>query len=146
MTAAKKTKPSERPENAARPCLTEMPYRAVVFAELNQHNVPLYFVGGSSAPKCKAEKALKVAFGIHGGSCFYCKKAILEADLYIDHVEPTSNEGGKAIQNLLIAHRKCNQKKAALPIEAFHPDAGKEWLTALLAQVEDRLKRIDTSK
>lgn len=64
----------------------------------------------------------------------------------IDHVEPTSNEGGKAIQNLLIAHRKCNQKKAALPIEAFHPDAGKEWLTALLAQVEDRLKRIDASK
>jgi 5-methylcytosine-specific restriction endonuclease McrA len=146
MTAAKKSKPAERPENAARPCLTEMPYRAVVFAELNQHQVPLYFVGGSNAPKCKAEKALKVAFALHGGNCFYCKKPVSEVELSIDHVEPISHEGGKAIQNLLIAHRHCNQKKAAMPIEAFHPNAGREWLTALLAQVQDRLNRIDSTK
>ena len=123
-----------------------MPYRALVFAELNQHKVPLYFVAGSEASKCKAENALKRAFYIHGGKCFYCKNAIAKEDLTIDHIEPTSHEGGRAIQNLLIAHRKCNQTKADSPIEAFNADAGKAWLTALLAQVQDRLNRIDPPK
>lgn len=146
MAAVKKAIPRERPEIGARPCLSAMPYRAVVFADLNQHKVPLYFVAGSIAPKCKAEKALKIAFAIHGGDCFFCKKPITEGELTVDHVEPTSQAGGKTIQNLLIAHRKCNQQKADLPIEAFNPDAGKEWLQALLNQVQDRLNRIDRPK
>jgi len=146
MAALKKAKTLERPELGARPCLDDMPYRAVVFAELNQHKVPLYFVAGSSAPKCKAEKALKAAFTIHGGNCFFCKKPIPQGEMTVDHVEPISQAGGKTIQNLLIAHLKCNQQKADLPIEAFNPDAGKEWLTALLNQVQDRLNRIDLRK
>jgi 5-methylcytosine-specific restriction endonuclease McrA len=142
MAQAKTEIQTERPEIGARPCLTELPYRAIVFSKLNQHKVPLYFVAGSASPASKAEKALKEAHRIHGGDCFYCKTKIGLQDLTIDHVEPISNEGGRAIQNLLIAHRKCNQNKGSLPIEAFSPEAGKEWLSALLAQVQDRLNRL----
>lgn len=142
MAKAKIKIPSELPEIGARPCLNDLPYRAVVFSNLNQHKVPLYFVAGSAFPASKAEKALKEAHRVHGGVCFYCKTKIASEDLTIDHVEPISNEGGHAIQNLLVAHRKCNQNKGSLPIEAFSPSAGKEWLSALLIQVQDRLNRL----
>jgi 5-methylcytosine-specific restriction endonuclease McrA len=142
MAASNKKHPAEQPQDAARPCLTDMPYRAVVFSQLNQHKIPLFMVAGSTAAPSKAETALKEAHRIHGGVCFYCKKSIAAANLTIDHVEPLSKNGGNSIQNLLIAHKSCNQEKGSSSIEAFKPDAGKEWLSALLAQVQDRLNRL----
>ena len=135
-------KPTENAANGARPCLTDMPYRAVIFSDLNHHRIPLYLVAGSNAAASKAENALKAAWKLHGGNCFYCKKPIDAASFTIDHAEPAKLGGSDSIQNLLIAHKDCNARKGHQPIEAFNAAAGKEWLTALLVQVQDRLNRL----
>lgn len=130
----------ERVENAARHPLTGMPYRALVYAKDSPHGVPLYFIAGSGTPPVKAEKALRTAYQLHGGACFYCRQA--PADFTIDHVEAEACEGSDHIHNLVIACRPCNSQKRDTPIEAFRPEAGREWLQALLLQVQDRLNRL----
>lgn len=130
---------AEDPVHAARHCLEQLPYRMIVFERMNRAT-PLYRVAGSSETAMGAKKALREAFRIHDGKCFYCKDGIKKGQLTIDHVETA--DGGKWLQNLVIACRPCNQKKADKRIEAFHPDAGREWLGALLLQVQDRLNRL----
>lgn len=132
----------ERRENAAAHCLMAIPYRMVVYDKDSQHGTPLYRVAGSAAPARKATAALKKAFEVHGGHCFFCRKKLTLDELSIDHAEPIASGGKEQLQNLLIACRPCNRKKAGQAIEAFAPDAGREWLLALLKQVEDRLNRL----
>jgi hypothetical protein len=96
---SKKTAAVERPQMAARPCLGDLPYRAVVFVRLDGNSVPLFAVAGSSHPHCGAEKALVEAHRVHGGACFYCSKKLLHEELTIDHAEPRSKGGGDEIQN-----------------------------------------------
>ena len=135
--AAKK----EDPAHAVQHCLTGKPYRMVVYERSNQ-TTPLYRVAGSDRHALGAEKALREAFRIYGGDCFYCKKPIKAGDLTSDHAEATVSGGKTHLQNLLLACKPCNAGKGHKPIECFHPDAGREWLSALLAQVQDRLNRI----
>ncbi len=135
--AAKK----EEPAHAAQHCLTDKPYRMVVFERMNQQT-PLYRVAGSEIDASGAEKALKEAFRVHGGNCFYCEKSVTAEELSIDHVEATAVGGKGHLANLVIACAPCNQGKGHKVIEVFDPEAGREWLSALLAQVQDRLNRI----
>jgi 5-methylcytosine-specific restriction endonuclease McrA len=132
---------TEAPEHAAPHCLDAMPYRTIVFIRMNQA-VPLYQVAGSAAGPMGAEKALRTAHGLHGGACFYCKKPVPKDALTIDHAQPVASGGGKELQNLLVACGVCNHSKGARPIELFKPDAGREWLSALLDQVQARLNRL----
>jgi 5-methylcytosine-specific restriction endonuclease McrA len=118
-----------------------IPYRMVVFERMNG-KTPVYRVAGSEKKALGAEKALREAFNIHGGVCFYCRKKVKPDELSIDHAEPSSIGGRPELQNLLIAHPSCNKKKGHKAIECFNPDAGREWLAALLVQVEDRLNRL----
>jgi 5-methylcytosine-specific restriction endonuclease McrA len=60
----------------------------------------------------------------------------------IDHVQPRAAGGGAEIQNLLIACGPCNKTKGAKAIELFDPKAGREWLSAVLHQVQARLNRL----
>lgn len=143
MVAAKPKPIKEQPIAGANPCLGEMPYRALVFARLHG-STPLYFVAGSPADACGAEKALKAAFKIHGGNCFYCKTPLKDGEMTLDHVEPVKIGGDKSLQNLVLSCKPCNAAKGHRPIEAFKPDAGREWLSALLQQVQDRLNKIST--
>lgn len=131
----------EDPAIAARHCLTEIPYRMIVYVRTNQ-KTPLYCVAGSEMGPSGAKKALSEAFRVHGGDCFYCKKPVQADDLSVDHAEPLTVGGKNEIQNLLIAHKACNIAKGRQPIECYRPDAGREWLGALLAQVQDRLNRL----
>ncbi|MFM6853578.1 MAG: HNH endonuclease [Sphingopyxis sp.] len=136
-------KSTELPCNAARPCLTELPYRAIV--HIRDHagtSVPLYQAAGAQGGPFGAEKALKAAHKVHGGNCFYCKKPVAHADMTIDHIEPKSRGGTSSIQNLVVACKPCNSAKGHLPIEAYKPGVGAEWLQALLRQVEDRLRQV----
>ncbi len=133
---------TERPEDAARHWLVEMPYRMVAFVRVDQNGTPLFQVAGSDAPPAGAEKALKRAFAVHGGTCFYCKAAVASEHLTLDHVEPRAHGGSQSFQNLVIACRPCNRDKGERPIELFRPAAGREWLSALLAQVQERLNRL----
>ena len=129
----------EDPVHAVRHCLDQLPYRMIVFERMNRQT-PLYRVAGSDSGALGAQNALREAFEIHGGECFYCKQGLKKGQETIDHVETV--RGGKWLQNLVIACRPCNQIKADKRIEAFHPDAGREWLNALLLQVQDRLNRL----
>ena len=132
----------EDPAAATRHCLDDIPYRMLVFAKLSPHNTPLYWVAGSTTGPCSAGKALKEAHKLHGGVCFYCRKSVKPEEVTIDHADPKCAGGGHDLQNLLIACKPCNAKKNSQPIEFYRPDAGREWLSAVLRQVEDRLKRL----
>ena len=132
----------EEPAAATRHCLDDAPYRMLVFAKLSPHNTPLYWIAGSTSGPIRADKALKEAHKLHGGNCFYCKQTVTPEQFTIDHADPKSAGGGGDLQNLLIACKPCNAKKNSLPIEFYRPDAGREWLSAVLRQVEDRLKRL----
>lgn len=114
----------------------------LVYKETNGHGKPLYLVAGSSAAAAGAEKALKAAHRLHGGSCFYCREKVAPDAVTIDHAEPALAGGKDDLQNLLIACRPCNIAKGHRAIETFSPEAGREWLSALLHQVQDRLNRL----
>ena len=118
-------------------CLDALIYRSIVFVKLDGNKRPLYLVAGSADPAVGFKKALERAFKMHGGTCFYCAKAITE--MTVDHVEPVARGGSDALQNLVISCKPCNSKKGPIAIEAFNPRAGKAWLTALLTQVRSRL-------
>ena len=138
---AKQALHRENPVNAARHCVDDMPYRMVVYLRSNRQT-PLYCVAGTAGGPWNAKNALKEAFRIHGGNCFYCGKDVGPNELSIDHAEPVAAGGKSELQNLLIAHRACNANKGNQPIECYNPEAGREWLSALLAQVQDRLRRL----
>ena len=127
--------------DAARHCVDAVPYRMVVYLR-NNKETPLYCVAGAAGGPWSAKNALKKAFSIHGGDCFYCGSAVGPDQLSIDHAEPVGAGGKSELQNLLIAHKGCNATKGNQPIECYHPEAGREWLSALLAQVQDRLRRL----
>jgi len=129
----------ENPVHAARHCLDQHPYRMIVFDRMNQLT-PIYRVAGSARGGLNAKNALREAFRIHGGACFYCKRKIKPAELTIDHVETT--DAGNSLQNLVVACQLCNRNKGSKRIEAYDPEAGREWLSALLLQVQDRLNRL----
>ena len=129
----------ENPIHAAGHCLDDKPYRMIVFDRMNQQT-PLYRVAGSGRQALNAFNALREAFVVHGATCFYCRKPVAEAEFSIDHVETAG--AGNCLQNLVIAHRDCNLRKGSQRIEAYNPDAGREWLEALLRQVQDRLNRL----
>jgi 5-methylcytosine-specific restriction endonuclease McrA len=132
---------TELPQDATQHCLRELPYRAIVFVR-SHGQVPLYQVAGSAAGPRGARKALQMAFDLHGGACFYCGHSLTQEDLTIDHAEPVSRGGNDHLQNLLLSCKPCNKAKAARPIEMFRPEAGREWLAALHAQIKERLDRL----
>jgi 5-methylcytosine-specific restriction endonuclease McrA len=132
----------EDPVLAASHCLIGMPYRMIAYERMNQVT-PIYRVAGSAKSGMNARNALKEAFGVHGGNCFYCKQKIAADNLTVDHVEPEALKKNGHLQNLVLAHKRCNLGKGHKPIEAFKPDAGREWLSALLLQVQDRLNRLN---
>jgi hypothetical protein len=139
---ARKSAATEDPAHAAVHCLKQYPYRLIVYSRSDGYGTPLFLVAGSPAREAGAEKALREAHRLHGGECFYCRQQIPGAELTIDHVEPEVLGGRGHLQNLVLAHKGCNAAKGHKIIEAFDPDAGREWLNALLLQVQDRLNRL----
>ena len=136
------TKPVEKIEDGVNHCIRIKPYNMLVFDRIDGNNTPVYYVGGVEGGPWGAKNALKKAHEKHGGMCYYCKKTIIAAELSIDHVESKSIGGSGSLQNLVTCHKKCNNKKGTTPIEAFNPEAGREWLSALLQQVQARLNKI----
>ncbi|MFM2098730.1 MAG: hypothetical protein RLZZ366_269 [Pseudomonadota bacterium] len=141
ISAQKKTCP-ELAQNAARACLLTKPYSMILFERVDGKGTSVFYVGGVEGGPWNAKKALQKAHTKHRGTCFYCKKLIANADFSIDHVEPTAIGGSNSVQNLVICHKACNNDKGRQIIEAYNPQAGKEWLTALLNQIQDRLNKI----
>jgi 5-methylcytosine-specific restriction endonuclease McrA len=136
----------EDPAAANRPLSDDVPYRMVVFKDYDQNGIPVYLVAGVNGAAMGADKALRVAHAKFGGRCFYCKKPLPHEQLTIDHAEPTAKGGKRVIQNLLIACQPCNSKKGDKAIELYKPGAGRDWLSALLRQVQERLDRLDAAE
>lgn len=78
----------------------------------------------------------------HPANCFYCGEAKKKVRLTIDHVQPRNSQGTGDLANLVLACKPCNAKKSDIPVEVFRPDAGREWLSGLLRQVQERLNRL----
>jgi 5-methylcytosine-specific restriction endonuclease McrA len=104
---------------------------------------PLFAVAGVKGGPWKAEKALRTARDTYPAHCFYCGKSKKVTDLTIDHVEPQKKRRNGDLANLVLACQPCNAEKADKPIEVFRPDAGREWLSGVLRQVQERLNRLD---
>tara|TARA_R110000824_G_scaffold80365_2_gene202081 strand:+ start:3174 stop:3683 length:510 start_codon:yes stop_codon:yes gene_type:complete len=45
--------------------------------------------------------------------CQYCAKTFLESELTLDHIMPKSRGGKNSWKNLVVACKRCNQKKGA---------------------------------
>ena len=125
---AEQRRPAEAEAIIHRHWREELPYRALVHVKDSAHGTPLYMVAGSSEPARKASKALKLALELHGGRCFYCqaKGETVSAHFTLDHVEPKRRGGRDLLRNLVIACTHCNRSNAALPVEVFQPNAGRE--------------------
>jgi 5-methylcytosine-specific restriction endonuclease McrA len=125
--------------------LDEMPYRALVYSHDSPQGTTLYLVAGSVSPARKASGALKDALKLHGGRCFYCPgdAECIAAQLNLDHVDPKSRASNDLIHNLVVACKDCNGKKAALPVEAFMPNAGRAWLLAAQSLIRARLQLLE---
>lgn len=54
-----------------------------------------------------------------GAKCFYCERKIRPAELTLDHVVPKALGGSNRLDNLRLACRPCNQKKADMPPHIF---------------------------
>jgi len=52
--------------------------------------------------------------------CIYCKKS--DIPLEVEHIVSKSKGGSNRVSNLTLACKKCNQKKANLPVEDFVQD------------------------
>lgn len=69
--------------------------------------------------------------------CAYCDEH--DVPLQIEHIHPKASGGGNRISNLTLACEKCNQKKAAKPIEIFlKKDPAR--LARILAQAKKPLR------
>jgi len=140
---ASQAKAAEPQQYRYRHWIDELPYRALVHVRNSVHGTPLYMVAGSALTARKASSALKEALKLHGGRCFYCKTAAgeaLSAHLNVDHVEPLCREGSDLLHNLVVSCNGCNSKKAALPVEAFSPNAGRAYLLGVKALIRARLE------
>lgn len=144
MMTAQHSKITEEPQDALKPLIAKTPYKYLVFERMNA-DVAVFFVAGVQGGPWNAENALKKSFVNHGGNCFYCDSKLTKDSLTIDHVEGRSGASSDAIQNLVLACAPCNTKKGNRPIEVFCPNAGREWLTALLDQVQARLAELEAA-
>lgn len=114
--------------------LREKPYHCIRYAKIGPHGRPLYRVSGDPR-ELGAREALKLAFELHGGHCFHCRKWYPAQPLAEfcsrDHVRPTSKGGGHHLHNLVITCADCNKRKGARDLVEFHVERGARYLNAL---------------
>jgi 5-methylcytosine-specific restriction endonuclease McrA len=72
-----------------------------------------------------------------GRQCAYC--GAQNVPLQIEHIQPKARGGSNRASNLSLACRCCNEKKAALPVEAFLAKRP-EVLKRILAQAQRPLR------
>lgn len=51
-----------------------------------------------------------------GGGCFYCGKPMPEKDITIEHILSLESGGNNNLDNLALAHGKCNVSAGSLPV------------------------------
>lgn len=73
------------------------------------------FFGKFSAVKKRNTRtsSLRQIFNLYGGICQYCHKEIRFSIATKDHVSPRSKGGSNADNNIVLACKKCNNKKAS---------------------------------
>jgi 5-methylcytosine-specific restriction endonuclease McrA len=114
--------------------LNASPYNRIRFKRFDGQSTAIYEVEGH-AGESGAYEALARAFAKYGAECFHCGKRMPASNSMDqasrDHIHPKAKGGSERLHNLVLAHKKCNQNKAALPLAKFNPDAGDKYLRAL---------------
>lgn len=121
------------------------PYNAIKFVRLDGQGTPLYRVGKNKEQG--ALKALKQAFELHGGHCFYCRVPMkpqpMSQDCTRDHVRPTSVGGQDFLHNLVLACGPCNRSKGGQGVVSFRVGAAEKYVKALDRHLVKCLKMLD---
>lgn len=56
----------------------------------------------------------------YGGKCYLCHETFnSKSDITIDHLVPKSKGGTDSIDNLRLAHEKCNNAKNSMSLEEY---------------------------
>ena len=109
------------------------PYNAIKFVRIDGYGTLLYRVGKSKEQG--ALKALKQAFELYGGHCFYCKTWMkaqkMSQACTRDHVRPTSGGGQDYLHNLVLACGACNRSKGGQGVISFRSEAAEKYVEAL---------------
>lgn len=98
-----------------------------------------------------ALKALKEAFELFGGHCFYCKEWMkpqkMSQACTRDHVRPTSDGGQDYLHNLVLACGDCNRSKGGQGVISFRSEAAEKYVEALDKHIVRCLSKLNaTSK
>ena len=112
------------------------PYDQLEYVRQDGNKVALYRVAGSNKTERRGLEALRDAFALVGGSCFYCRKTFKPQPLdknivHRDHVMPTCKGGTNHLHNLVIACVHCGSAKSDDDIFDFRPSAAKRYQKAL---------------
>ena len=97
--------------------------------------IPGYFAKGGPIKKSSTRtSSLRQIFNIYGGVCQYCHKEIKFSLATKDHTIPKSKGGPDYDSNIVLACKKCNNKKASkFP---FYDIKGEEVKPKVLADVQ----------
>lgn len=98
------------------------------------------FFGNFSAAKRKFKRtsSLRQIFNLYSGICQYCRKDIQYSHATKDHALPKSKGGSNHDSNIVLACKKCNNKKAS---KFPFPDiTGKEVKPIVLTEVQFLVK------
>ncbi|HEX8364508.1 MAG TPA: HNH endonuclease [Allosphingosinicella sp.] len=112
------------------------PYDKISYLGTDHHSVPVYSVKGSDRRRLGAHEAIKTAFALHGGICFYCQwqfepQPLSQTSVHRDHVIARKRRGSDRLHNYVIACARCDRRKADKPLSHFDPDAATRYVEAL---------------
>ncbi len=111
---------------------TEFPIPTIVV-------IPGFFGNFNEAKrKFKRTSSLRQIFNLYGGECQYCKKEIKYSLATKDHMMPKSKGGNNHDSNIVLACKRCNNRKASkFP---FFDIKGEEVKPIVLNEVEFLVK------
>lgn len=62
-------------------------------------------------------KLIKALIERDGLRCFYCDKNMRPHNITIEHLIPKTRKGGNGLENLVLAHKACNQRAGTLTLK-----------------------------
>jgi len=84
---------------------------------LEEENLHGFLFGAARADLAPVRTPL---LELQQGTCFYCEKTVRRAGAAVDHFIPWSRHPNDGIENLVVAHHRCNNNKSDFLAAAVH--------------------------